>query len=183
MEEREYPAAGEQRSAAELMKEEYLRVQEQADRLRREYEEQKRKEELAKIVQVPRTTNQPEVQEQEAEQTAVKPRKTGKKWLLTAALAMVLVGCIAFFLLKPTNGWKTENGHTYFYLLDGEKATGWQTIDGSRYYFGQNGVMRTGWEYIKGDYYYFGSDGRMRTGTQVIDGRTFYFGTDGKSEK
>lgn len=173
MDEKEYPAAGEQKSAAEIMKEEYLRSKERTEQLLREYEEQKRKEELAKIVQVPHMSNQPE-------QDAKKSRKPGKKkWLLALPLVVLLLGCILIPVLSSLNRWETKNGHTY-YVVDGENATGWWDIGNDRYYFGKNGIMRTGWQKINGASYYFGSDGVMRTGWQTIDNNRYFFNTNGK---
>ena len=46
---------------------------------------------------------------------------------------------------KPTTGFVTENGNTYYINADGTKATGLQKIDGKYYYFSVNNyAMRTG---------------------------------------
>lgn len=96
----------------------------------------------------------------------------------------------------PVDGWKEENGITYYYI-ENEKARGLHEISGKRYYFdletgalqrgffhdgeqtyyldSQTGAMQTGWVLIDGKWYYFDSvTGVMKTGW-FKDGNTWYY--------
>ena len=91
--------------------------------------------------------------------TAAKNSQLTKK-ILTAVIAVVLIAVVVLLILLLTmkNGFKEENGATYYYE-NGEMLIGWQIIDGERYYFDADGKLHTGWLEANGNKYYF------RTGT------------------
>ena len=96
------------------------------------------------------------------------------------------------------NGWKEEDGKTYYYIND-EKATGWQKIDGKYYYFNsskgflykevlltsskqntcyldEDGARVTNqWIDWENKRYYMGSGGYAVKGFRKIDGKYYYF--------
>ncbi|MGI1803967.1 SEC10/PgrA surface exclusion domain-containing protein [Limosilactobacillus reuteri] len=81
---------------------------------------------------------------------------------------------------KLLNGWKTENGKTYYYV-NGEKQTGFLELNGKMYYLGTDGIRWDNKFYNNwGHTYYFGSDG-ARWDNKFYNnwGRTYYFGSDG----
>ena len=81
---------------------------------------------------------------------------------------------------KLLNGWKTENGKTYYYV-NGEKQTGFLELNGKMYYLGTDGIRWDNKFYNNwGRTYYFGSDG-ARWDNKFYNnwGRTYYFGSDG----
>ena len=81
---------------------------------------------------------------------------------------------------KLLNGWKTENGKTYYYV-NGEKQTGFLELNGKMYYLGADGIRWDNKFYNNwGHTYYFGSDG-ARWDNKFYNnwGRTYYFGSDG----
>ncbi|MBP3270836.1 MAG: cell wall-binding protein [Ruminococcus sp.] len=100
------------------------------------------------------------------------------------------------------NGFRTENGQTYYFNSQGYAVSGPQTINGMSFYFNNKGIMYVGVSKINNNYYYFsqttgmvldswvstdpdttyyfGSDGTAETGWSEIDGIEYYFGNDGK---
>lgn len=79
----------------------------------------------------------------------------------------------------PKNTWKNENGSTYYYNSDGNKAIGLQVIDSNTYYFNNDGTMHTGWLKEDKQQRYFNDKGIMQIGLQKLDNNTYYFNKDG----
>lgn len=82
--------------------------------------------------------------------------------------------------MTVVSGWKTENGSTYYFGMDGKAYTGLNKISGSLYYFDNAGKMITD-KFVKvdGKKYYFGADGRAYTGVCTIKGNKYYFSKKG----
>lgn len=75
---------------------------------------------------------------------------------------------------QSKEGWKTENGKTY-YLVSGTAAKGWKFIENAWYYFAENtGVMATGWLSQGDAWYYLKDSGVMQTGW-LLEGNNWYY--------
>lgn len=103
------------------------------------------------------------------------------------------------------DGWKTENGTTYYIKPDGQRAYGWLQIGSDWYYFDvATGALQTGFRYIdykaydlgttgarkhdqwiehQGDWYYLNSYGAgVVKCWRLKDGKYVYLGADGKMQ-
>ena len=79
------------------------------------------------------------------------------------------------------NGWIEENGSWYYYV-NGTKATNKWCPDGSDWYYaGSDGKMvKNKWISYDSKWYYFGSDAKMvKNTTMTIDGTSYSFNADG----
>ena len=75
---------------------------------------------------------------------------------------------------QSKEGWKTENGKTY-YLVSGTAAKGWKFIENAWYYFEEDtGVMATGWLGQGDAWYYLKDSGVMQTGW-LLEGNNWYY--------
>lgn len=87
----------------------------------------------------------------------------------------------------------------WYYFENGKPVTGWRTIEGHKYWFDDDGLMHTGWIEVGGiwfytnydigvitglnqlnwvggtDWFYFDEEGRMQTGWKVVNGTECYF--------
>ena len=78
------------------------------------------------------------------------------------------------------NDFITYHGSTYYFDVDGKRASGWQEVNGSKYFFSKKGVMQTGWMKDGKEKYYFADNGIMSVGWQTIEEAKYYFDKDGK---
>ena len=81
---------------------------------------------------------------------------------------------------RPTKGWATIDGNTYYFYQDGSRAVGWAYIDDYYYFDETTGILATGWIKLGGDWYYTNIYGEYVYGWQYIDDNWYYFGGDGK---
>ena len=104
---------------------------------------------------------------------------------------------------NSADGWKKEDGSTYYIKPDGQRAYGWLQIGDEWYYFdGATGALQTGFRYInekaydlgttgarkhdqwiehQGDWYYLNSYGAGAVKCwRLKDGKYRYLGADGK---
>lgn len=77
-------------------------------------------------------------------------------------------------------GWQ-GSGETWYYMVNGVRATGWLSITPEEWYFlYDNGLMAAGWFNDKGVVYLLnpshdGTYGKMMTGRQYFNGNWYYF--------
>lgn len=106
---------------------------------------------------------------------------------------------------NTSDGWKTEDGTTYYINPDGKRAYGWLQIDSDWYYFDvATGALQTGFRYIdekaydlgttgarkhdqwvqyRGDWYYLNANGAgVVKCWRLKDGKYVYLGADGKMQ-
>ena len=84
-----------------------------------------------------------------------------------------------------TGEWKQKSDKKWYYYDDGKPCIGWRTINGHMYYFdpAKNGAMATGFKTINGKKFYFIDSrynngegfGKMLKGFVFINGKAFYF--------
>ena len=92
-------------------------------------------------------------------------------WLLG-----IMIFLMPFIIVQADtqNGWKHENGKTYYYE-SGEMVHGFKEINGKTYFFGiTKGALLTGWQELPEGKFYLYKDGTVRQGWQEIDGKTYY---------
>ena len=90
-------------------------------------------------------------------------------WVLTGVILFVM----PFIVVQADtqNGWKHENGKTYYYE-SGEMVHGFKEINGKTYFFGiTKGALLTGWQELPEGRFYLYEDGTVRQGWQEIDGK------------
>lgn len=101
------------------------------------------------------------------------------------------------------NVFRTINGYTYFFGIDGKAYTGLRTIAGKVFFFDEQGRRKLGlvsdgngvyymlasgmakdtWKTVSGKKYYFGGDGKARTGLAQIEGGIYFFADSGAMVK
>ena len=92
-------------------------------------------------------------------------------WLLG-----IMIFLMPFIIVQADtqNGWKHENGKTYYYE-SGEMVHGFKEINGKTYFFGiTKGALLTGWQELPEGRFYLYEDGTVRQGWQEIDGKIYY---------
>jgi len=77
------------------------------------------------------------------------------------------------------NGW-LENGTTWNYYINNNKATGWISSGGLWYYLNSYGEMVTGWVSYEGSWYYLNEKGGMESNKWItVDGKQYYLYSNG----
>ena len=80
--------------------------------------------------------------------------------------------------------WEEINGVNYYFDADGYMlANGWLTTDdGSSYYFDENGQKASGWHLYEGFWYYTDSSGKMLTGWVDVNGERYHLKDNGQMD-
>ena len=84
---------------------------------------------------------------------------------------------------KPSTGFWTEKGHTYYYIDDVMVVSAWVEVDGKEYYFDANGYMVTTESVIDNAICKFAEDGSLisresldtYSGFVTISGKTYFY--------